>query len=130
MVDRDVYMEIVDFLISSGGAYRSLDSGTCRDLIDSLSNGQHRIVRDHAGELISFTSWWMIREEDLEIVKQGERPADITGGNIVYIADHAGGYHRIISFLRDTVGNIDSCWHHRFKDPAQFRFRRKERTNG
>lgn len=78
------------------------------------------------------TTWWMINEADIDLVKNGGRPKDVNAGTIVYIADHAGqgAYPGLVKYLRDTVGEIDSCWHHRYKHPGQFRYRhRKEDRN-
>ena len=125
MIDRDLYIEVMAFLSNSGGTYRNLDNDTCRDVIDALFENQYRLVRDASGNIASFTTWWMIHDADLEMVKNGQRPKDTTGGNIVYVADHAGkgSYPALINYLRDRLGEIDCYWHHRFKHPDKFRYR-------
>jgi len=127
MVYKDLYMEIMVFLGASGGAYQNIDIDTYRDIIDALFDGRYRVTRDDNGNLISFTSWWMIHEADVEAVKNGGRPKDISTGPIFYVADHAGigTVAGLIQYLRITFGNRDCCFHHKFKHPSQFRYRRK-----
>lgn len=120
-------MEITDFLHKSGGTYQNIDTGTYRDIIDALFDDRYRVARDDDGNITGFTSWWMIHERDLEVVKNGGRPKDISAGSIIYVADHAGtnSVTGLIKFLRATFGNVDCCFHHKFKHPTQFRYRPK-----
>jgi len=122
---KELYIEIMVFLGESGGTYRNVDVFTSHDIIDSVFDGRYRITRNESGRITGFTSWWMIHKRDLEMVKNGERPADIHSGPIVYIADHAGENTcpGLMKHIRRTMGEIDSCWHHRFKHPRQFRYR-------
>ena len=132
MVDRDLYMEIVDFLVSSGGAYRLLDSGTCQEVIAALDSGRYRLIRNEQGGIASFTTWWMIHEADLELVRDCGRPADVSSGSIVYIAEHAGvgAYPDLIRFLRAEVAQKGVCWNDHFWRPELFRyFPKKEGQN-
>jgi hemolysin-activating ACP:hemolysin acyltransferase len=125
---RDTYLEVVDFLSKSGGAYQQFDTATYRDIIDSILDNRFRIVRDDTGAIIAFTSWWMIHERDIELVKSGNRPTDVTRGTVVYVADHAGqgAIFELIRFVRATIGKKGVCWHHRYKQPGQFRYYPKE----
>lgn len=120
MIDKDLYIEVANYLALSGGTYRCLDSQTCRDVIDALHDGCYRIVRDAEGNIISFTSWWMISEPDIELVKNGGKPNDTKTGDIVYIADHAGACSMkpLTEFVRDR----GVCWHNRYKQPGRFRY--------
>lgn len=126
MISREEYMEVIDFMITSGGSYSMLDSNTCDDIIVAMNSGRYRVTRnDSGGAIKSFTSWWFIHIDDLEIVKQGNRPADISTGSIVYIADHCGvgSYPSLIRFLRNdkmSVGKRGVCWHSRYKQPDTF----------
>lgn len=121
---KALFVEIVDFLAASEGAYKRIDGDTYRDIIDALLAGRYRIIRDSAGSVITFTTWWLIHERDIGLVKGGNRPGDIDGGTIVYVADHAGkgGYPELIRFIRSTIGKKGVCWHHRYKQPEQFRY--------
>jgi hypothetical protein len=118
---RSTYIDVVAFLDSLGGTYRSIDHATLRDIIDALVAGRFRIVRNSAGEIESFTSWWLVHKEDLALVQCGGRPDDIDHGAIVYVADHAGvgAYPDLIRFLK-TISD-KGCWHHRYKQPGNFR---------
>lgn len=108
------------FLAESGGAYAQHDTGTCRDIIDALFDNRFRITRHPDGTIKSVTTWWMIHEKDMDEVARGGKPADISTGPIVYVADHAGpGITKMISFFR-TISDW-GCWHHRYKQPEQFR---------
>lgn len=117
-------MDVMAFLSEADGAYRVIDAETTRDIIDALFDGRYRVVRSESGLLVGFTSWWMIRESDIDTVKAGHRPLDISGGSIVYIADHAGVgcYPDLIRFIRTVIGKKGVCWHHKFKHPRQFRY--------
>lgn len=118
---RETYIEVMNFLAASGGSYTNHDTQTCRDIIDAIINKQCRIVRDQDGHIVTFTSWWMIHEIDLERVKNGFRPRDIFTGNIAYISDHAGAgaYPEMIRFIKSFTDW--GCWHHRYKHPDRFR---------
>jgi hypothetical protein len=124
MAERELYMEIVGFLVSSGGTYQYLDDFTCREVLSALDDGRFRLVRDGSGVIKSFSVWWMIHAEDLEAVKQGGRPADVRTGSIVYIADHAGRgtYTGLMKFIRATIAKKGVCWHHRKRLPELFRY--------
>lgn len=121
MVEREFYMGIMDFLDSSKGAYSTLDNFTCRDILEALDDGRYRLTTD-GGRITSFSTWWMVHETDLESVKNGIKPADVSTGNICYVADHAGRCSRmgLVKFIREEVAPR-ACWHHRYKDPKQFR---------
>jgi hypothetical protein len=120
MITQELYAEIVDFMYHSGGAYRSMDTATYRDVIDALFDGRYRVTRSD-GDITSFTTWWLIHEADINIVREGGKPDDISSGNIVYIADHAGAdsCHELIRFIKTFTDH--GCWHHRYKHPKQFR---------
>ena len=120
---KELYLEITEFLSRSGGSYTSIDTATYRDIIDALLDKRYRITRDESGNITAFTSWWMIHESDIDAVIHGGRPDDLSTGTIVYVADHAGpsGYPELIRFIRTTIGKKGVCWHHRYKQPSQFR---------
>jgi hypothetical protein len=127
---RETYIEIMDFLAACGGAYAQHDTQTCRDVIDAILDDRYRVTRDSSGAILTVSTWWMIRPEDMDLVKNGGHPADISGGTIVYVADHAGkgGYPDLIRFLRTLAS--EACWHHRYKQPGQFRhYPKKEGPN-
>ena len=121
---RELYVEVVDFLSKSGGAYQKMDSTTYHDIIDAILENRYRVSRNSDGNISAFTAWWMIYEADIELVKNGGRPADISTGSVVYVADHAGtgAYPDLIRFIRSTIGRRGVCWHHRYKQPGQFRY--------
>jgi hypothetical protein len=121
---KKLYLEITAFLSRSGGSYRQIDTATYRDLIDALLDDRCRVVRDGTGDICGVTTWWMVHERDLDTVKYGYKPEDITTGSIVYVADHAGKqqYPALIRFIRTTIGKKGVCWHHKFKHPNQFRY--------
>ena len=121
---RDLYLEITEFLSASGGSYACIDTDTYRDLIDAILDGRCRVTRDDSGGITSATTWWMIHEADLDLVKNGGKPVDLSGGTIVYVADHAGAgcYPELIRFIRTNIGKRGVCWHHRYKHPVQFRY--------
>lgn len=122
---RATYIEVTDFIARSGGTYLRLDVETCRDIIDALIEGRYRITRDTDNSITSFTAWWRIYAKDIELVKSGGRPSDLSNGDIIYIADHAGysSCRDLLRFIRTITDQ--GCWHHRYKQPGQFRFYRK-----
>jgi hypothetical protein len=121
---RKLYLEITEFLSTSGGSYTSIDTSTYRDIIDAILDERYRVVRDDSGRITSVTTWWMIHETDIELVKNGGRPKDLSSGAVVYISDHAGcgGYPGLIRFIRSNICKRGACWHHRYKHPALFRY--------
>ena len=118
---KALYIEATAFLHASGGSYRDIDTATYRDIIDALFDGRYRVTRNNDGELTSFTTWWMIHEYDIELVKNGGKPNDVNAGSVVYIADHAGvcSTTTMIKFIKSMTDW--GCWHHRYKQPSQFR---------
>lgn len=126
MIERlkETYIEITDFLSNSGGSYANIDTLTYRDIVDAIIDDRFRVIRDGSGGITTVTTWWMIHEADLDLVKNGGRPDDLSNGSIVYIADHAGSgsYPDLIRFIRSTIGRKGVCWHHRYKHPGMFRY--------
>ena len=121
---RSLYLEIMDFLNNQGGTYAHIDTDTYRDIIDAIFDGRCRIDRDECGSIIAFTTWWMIRESDIQLVSAGGRPDDISSGTVVYVADHAGkgAYPELIRFIKSNIGVRGVCWHHRWKRPELFKY--------
>jgi hypothetical protein len=121
---KRLYLTMLRFFKDSGGAYMCLDAFTSHDLLESLFDGRVIIVRDATGNIVSITNIWKIHEADLDAVAQGDKPNDVSTGNIVYIADHAGrgGYPAMIRKLKNefAVG----CWHHKQKSAEHFRIYR------
>ena len=121
---KKLYTDVTNFLNQQGGAYSSIDTDTYRDLIDALIEGRYRLVQS-AGCIESFTSWWMVSEEDVGMVKSGGRPENVLDGDVCYIADQGGPCSRkdIALFVGDKAKAF--CWHHRYKHEKQFRIYRR-----
>lgn len=119
------YSDIISFFEASGGSYIRIDDATMEDLWKSMVDGRLIIERDTNGDISFATNVWLISEEDLPLVMQGIKPAVVSSGNIVYVADHAGvgAYRRMIGMLR-SLGFKTACWHHRYKSPERFRIYR------
>ncbi|CAB4211884.1 hypothetical protein UFOVP1419_43 [uncultured Caudovirales phage] len=120
---KELYLEITEFCAGCGGTYTNMDTATYRDLLDALFDGRYRITRDDAGQIVTVSTWWLIHPDDIELVRQGGRPHDISSGSVVYVADHCGGgLPGLIRFIREEIGRRGVCWHHKYKSPGRFRY--------
>lgn len=96
--------EIISFLLDCGGVYKQETSYLQEIILTSIANGQYILYRDGNGNISHWLCYWKINSEDLEDIAE-IRPADITTGTVLYIAEHGNkegrkGMTKIIKELR------------------------------
>jgi len=123
----NLYMEVTSFFAENGGAYQKIDDYTYRDILEAIIDGRITVTRDSDNNITSATTFWRVHEDNLETLANGTKPLDVSSGDIVYIADHAGvgSYPKMIRFIKSMTDC--GCWHHRYKAADQFRIYRKKR---
>jgi hypothetical protein len=123
----NIYIEVTGFFQRCGGPYLKIDDFTYRDILEAIIDNRIIISRNDDGSLASATTYWRVREADMAALAGGTKPLDVSSGDIVYIADHAGvcSYPKMIRFIKSMTDC--GCWHHRFKAPGQFRIYRKKK---
>ena len=89
---------ICTFLVSCGGPYTEVTGWLQRRVLDGLASGQYAL-KESGGEIVYFASFWRIRPEDLETVKQFEQPENITAGPVLYIVE-AGSKQETAEMMR------------------------------
>lgn len=126
MSERDLpalealYLEALAFLRQCGGVYAELKPYQCQRVLECIDHGQYLLRRNQEGELVQFVAYWRIREEDFELAKRFERPADPFSGPVVFSVDYAsldGVRGAMAMFLeqlpKHEPGVIAGCFEHK-----------------
>lgn len=121
---RSLYDEIVAFMIDRGV---QMERGTYFELADSLFENRYWLERDHAG-VVAFCNFWRVPARDIELVRKGERPRDVTRGDVLFIVDYAsrGGVPAIWRMVRNlrarSAGMQGVILFHRHTGQENFRY--------
>jgi hypothetical protein len=124
---RQLCSEICDFLATCGGPYQRVTATLQKSTIDALVSGQY-VIKKEAGQILYFASFWRIRPEDLEEVRQLRRPANITTGPFAYIVEAGSmvGLQEMIQELHRLNPGVTVAYWHRGNRLKQFRIRNGE----
>lgn len=109
---------VCDFLVSCGGPYANGVSDEVRFNIGFAYGSELYVMKEKDGRILYFVSWWLVKPNDVESVKQHVRPIDITTGNVVYITDMGNtigkrGMAEIIKELRRRNPHAKGVFWHR-----------------
>ena len=74
------------FLVSCGGPYTEVTGDLQKSVLDGLASGQYTI-REAGGGIIFFASFYRILPEDMEAIRQFQRPDNISTGPYLYIVE-------------------------------------------
>ena len=77
---------ICTFLVSCGGPYTEVNGDLQRAVLDGLASGQYTIREADEG-IIFFASFYRVRPEDMEAIRQFQRPDNTTLGPYLYIVE-------------------------------------------
>jgi hypothetical protein len=87
------------------------------NIIESIATGQYIILRDESGQIEHFISYWRVREEDIEDIRQGIKPVVRWEGDKLYICEHGnkGGRWSLTKMIGEikkvAAGNHGVFWH-------------------
>lgn len=87
-----------------------------RNIIEALVTGQYIMFRDENLEIEHFLCYWRVREEDIEPICDGFKPADITSGDKLFICEHGnkGGRKSLTLMIKEikkvATGNKGVFW--------------------
>lgn len=87
------------------------------NIIEALKTGQYIILRDDAGQIEHFISYWRVREEDIELIHDNIKPAIRWKGDKLYICEHGnkGGRKSLTRMIGEikkvATGNKGVFWH-------------------
>jgi hemolysin-activating ACP:hemolysin acyltransferase len=101
-IQRDEYMEIMRFLMSR---YGYLSDWICKRNLMCMAVNQVFVVRNKAGQVVTYVAWWLVDKESLAAV-QSKRfvPEDASAGNAIWVIDGAsveiGGIAAARRYLR------------------------------
>lgn len=110
----DLGERICDFMLRRGGAYATISPELEYNIYHSLGTGNYVVGQDSGGQITYFACFWRIRPEDVENVKRRIKPADVTTGSVMYVAEAASsvGMRAVIEALREKgVGMKGVFWH-------------------
>lgn len=112
--------EICSFLVSCGGPYATLTNEVIKNVYWSLGTGHYVWEPDQY-----FACYWKIDPADVESVKQRVKPADVTHGTVMYVAEAASkvGLSAMIKRLRKQAGGMHGLfWHRPVKHDKVYEF--------
>jgi len=87
------------------------------NIVEAVATGQYVLFRDDKGDIEHFIAYWKVREEDIELIREGIKPLDRCHGDKLYIVEHGnkGGrksFVRMGKALKEVArGNTGVFWH-------------------
>jgi len=122
---------ICEFLVSCGGNYGHVSNEMQWNVIHALASDQFS-MKEVAGEIVYFVSFWKIQPEDVEKIQHRIKPSDIIRGSVVYVSEAGNKGTRkdlaeMITGIRLKTSNCTGViWHRPVKQDKVYYFARQK----
>lgn len=113
----NLLIEIIDFLVSCG-RYRE-DGELQATILECLALDQYIVHRFADGTMALFVCYWMVGQDELEALEKGYRPAQVSGGTLMHLAEHgnksgrAGTIRMTKELRRKEPRLVGVSWRHK-----------------
>lgn len=126
--------KVLAFLESCGEPYQSISAATQANLIYCLAYDQVAILYD-GEDIKTFIAYWRVHPEDVQKIREYQRPEDVKTGSIGYVAELGNkgvktDLATVINEIKNNNPDVNDVMWHRRGILKRFRLQKGETRHG